>query len=52
MRQIISGGALCSDIKRALGDKTLTDQEKLERIELATDLYQQWNKEGVKKCGS
>lgn len=49
MKQTISGGALCRDIQRALENSTLTDQEKLERIKLATDLYQQWNDEDMKK---
>lgn len=52
MKQVISGGALYSDIKRQIDNDTLTDKEKLERIELALELYVDWNTDSLMDMGA
>jgi hypothetical protein len=50
MRNTISGNSLRSDIERTLANEALTDKDKLERIQLATDLHKTWNAElSIKK---
>lgn len=47
VKNIISGGALCSDVSRVLENDSLSDKEKLERIQIAVDLYIEWNSYGM-----
>ena len=51
-RQVISGGALYSDIKRVIDNDSLTDKEKLERIDLALELYVDWNTDSLQDMGA